>query len=149
MSGGHFEYSQYKITEIADSIQHEIDTNKSAVEMWNYSHDDYKVPYKQGDSTLIYRSWKTGEKYRIPSKNIVNDTVLWYGDIDGVPQFDKPKEYHKYSPRVIALFKKAVKKLREAEIYAQRVDYYLSGDDGEDSMFSRLKDDLKKLNPNV
>jgi len=33
----------------------------------------------------------------------------------------------------------------QAEIYAQRIDWYLSGDDGEDSLVSRLKSDLDAL----
>jgi hypothetical protein len=32
-----------------------------------------------------------------------------------------------------------------AEIYAQRIDWLLSGDDGEDSFRERLKEDLEKL----
>ena len=35
--------------------------------------------------------------------------------------------------------------LKKAEIYAQRIDWYLSGDDGEDSLVSRLKSDLEAL----
>ena len=34
--------------------------------------------------------------------------------------------------------------LRRAEIYAQRVDYLISGDDGEESFHSRLKEELEK-----
>jgi hypothetical protein len=32
-----------------------------------------------------------------------------------------------------------------AEIYAQRIDWLLSGDDGEDSFRKRLKEDLERL----
>ena len=49
----------------------------------------------------------------------------------------------------MAEFKNAVKHLRVAEIYAQRVDWLLSGDDGEDTFIERLKSDLAKIeNPN-
>jgi hypothetical protein len=46
---------------------------------------------------------------------------------------------------VIEEFKNAVKHLRVAEIYAQRVDWLLSGDDGEDTFIERLKSDLVKI----
>jgi hypothetical protein len=32
-----------------------------------------------------------------------------------------------------------------AQIYAQRIDWLISGDDGEDSFRERLKEDLEKL----
>ncbi len=35
--------------------------------------------------------------------------------------------------------------LRKAEIYAQRIDWYLAGDDGEESFMERLKDELDAL----
>ena len=38
----------------------------------------------------------------------------------------------------------AIDALRRAEIYAQRVDYLICGDDGEESFHSRLKEELEK-----
>jgi len=35
--------------------------------------------------------------------------------------------------------------LRQAHVYAQRIDWLVSGDDGEDSFHRRLKHDLEKL----
>lgn len=43
------------------------------------------------------------------------------------------------------IFKEGIEILKKAEIYAQRIDWYLSGDDGEDSLVSRLKSDLDEL----
>jgi TFIIF-interacting CTD phosphatase-like protein len=42
-------------------------------------------------------------------------------------------------------FKKGYEILRKAEIYAQRMDWYLAGDDGEDSFLERLEDELDIL----
>ena len=81
MSGGHFDYSQYRIGAIADEIQSVIDENNIA----------------------------------------------------------------EYSAKTIAEFKDAVIFLRRAEIYAQRIDWLLSGDDGEETFHERLKEDLSKL----
>lgn len=52
---------------------------------------------------------------------------------------------HGYTPETIAEFKNALIVLRVAHIYAQRCDWLLSCDDGEDSFHKRLKDDLSKI----
>jgi hypothetical protein len=56
--------------------------------------------------------------------------------------------HHEYSNRVLEEFKKGIEFLRKAQIYAHRIDYLLSGDDGEDSFVRRLNEDLKKLEQN-
>ena len=43
---------------------------------------------------------------------------------------------------------KKFRKMRIIEFRAQRIDWYLSGDDGEDSLVSRLKSELELLNEN-
>jgi len=45
-------------------------------------------------------------------------------------------------------FKKAVEILKKAEIYTQRIDWYISGDDGEESFLSSLNEDLSELENN-
>lgn len=50
-----------------------------------------------------------------------------------------------YPPAVMAEFAKAVKALKIAQVYTQRVDYLLSGDDGEDSFLRRLAAELEVL----
>lgn len=85
MSGGYFDYEQYKITQIADEVERLIDSN------------------------------------------------------------EKPDNYgciRIYNSEVIAKFKLAVDALRTAEIYANRIDWLVSGDDGEDSFLERLQKEL-------
>lgn len=47
-------------------------------------------------------------------------------------------------------FKKIILKnincLKEAYVYTQRIDWFISRDDGEDSFYERLKEDMDKLN---
>lgn len=47
---------------------------------------------------------------------------------------------------MIERFKLAVKYLKIAEVYTHRIDWLLSGDDGEESFLERLDEDLEKLN---
>jgi hypothetical protein len=53
--------------------------------------------------------------------------------------------HQSYPDDIIAEFKTAVIKLREAAVYAQRIDWLVSGDDGEECFRSRLKSDLARL----
>jgi hypothetical protein len=104
MSGGAFDYSQYKIREIHEEIQQELDQQGKEKIIEGYFDKDY---YKK------YPSEKLGYVYR---------------------------------EDVQVIFKEAIEILKKAEIYAQRIDWYLSGDDGEDSLIRRLKEELQNLN---
>lgn len=50
-----------------------------------------------------------------------------------------------FSKETIKEFKKGLEILRKAYVYAQRIDWLLSGDDGEESFHRRLKEDLDNL----
>ena len=55
-------------------------------------------------------------------------------------------DYQKWNfenPQTIAEFQYAIKVMNIARIYAQRIDWLLSGDDGEDSFHKRLKHELE------
>lgn len=108
MSGGRFNYDQYKIGYIADAIEQEIERNGR-----EKTREEMKA-----------------EGWRDPN---------WY------EKYPEEKFHYEYPPEVIEQFKIAVKKLREAQVYAHRVDWLLSSDDGEESFLRRLKEDLKKL----
>lgn len=93
MSGGHFDYDQYRIGEMADKIARLIAGNDS------------------------------DESY--------NDRCEYQG--------------RGYTAATLAELEAAVRCLRIAEIYAQRIDWLVSCDDGEESFHRRLADDLAKL----
>lgn len=50
-----------------------------------------------------------------------------------------------YFKETIREFEKGIKLLKQAEVYAQRIDWLLSGDDGEKEFHERLKEDLDEL----
>jgi hypothetical protein len=93
MSGGFFDYNQYKIGQIADDVE----------------------------------------------QLIINNSVI------STDEYGFTRGYT-YSDETIAEFKKGLYMLQQAQIYAQRIDYLVSGDDGEDSFHSRLKADLGENN---
>lgn len=51
-----------------------------------------------------------------------------------------------YPPEVVDKFREAVKVLRMAHVYAQRIDWLVSDDDGPNSFLVRLEEDLKSAN---
>ncbi len=64
-----------------------------------------------------------------------SEEVSEYGDTKG----------HGYSPETIEAFNHARLALLHAQIYVQRIDWLVSGDDGEDSFHSRLEADFEAL----
>ena len=92
MSGGHFDYDQYRIDRIAADVDQLIRTND--------------------DETLN--------------------------------EWNEPKGKH-YQPAVISRFREGLRALRIAAIYAQRIDWLVSGDDGEDSFIERLAEELEAM----
>lgn len=56
-----------------------------------------------------------------------------------------PWENRQHGTNTLEEFKKGVKILEQAAVYAQRFDWLLSGDDGENTFHERLKEDLEKL----
>jgi hypothetical protein len=63
-------------------------------------------------------------------------------DDDYFTKYPEDKFWYKYPDEVIEEFKIAVEFLRIAYVYAQRIDWLLSGDDSEESFMERLKKDL-------
>jgi hypothetical protein len=108
MSGGHFDYNQYKIREIADEIDQLIRKNGKE-----------KTKEEMKD-----------EGWRDPN---------WY------EKYPEDKFHYQYPPEVIEKFKEGLAILKQAEIYAQRIDWLLSGDDGNETFLERLKEDLDGL----
>jgi hypothetical protein len=103
MSGGRFEYNQYRIRDIATEIEQEI-----------------------------YNSGR--EKTQQEIKNEINS---WY------PGHEPDPVHYEYPKEVVNEFITAYKILRVAEIYAHRIDWLLSGDDGDETFMKRLSQDLK------
>ena len=65
----------------------------------------------------------------------------WYGSSFD----DSDRTYPTYERKTIDIMKRAVYVLRMAYIYAKRIDWMLSGDDGEDTLVERLQEELQAL----
>jgi hypothetical protein len=60
---------------------------------------------------------------------------------DFIGDKQKIKEY-KISLETLKEFNNAIDILKKASIYTQRIDWFLSGDDGQENFHKRLKEDL-------
>ena len=72
------------------------------------------------------------------------ESIIHKNNIDEVDQWGYSTGYN-FSEETIAEFKIAIKKLNEAYVYAQRIDWLISGDDGEETFHKRLKNDLDRV----
>ena len=73
---------------------------------------------------------------------------LKYYDKEYLEKYQEERFEHVYREDVQQIFKEAIEILKKAEIYTQRIDWYLSGDYGEDSFVSSLKSELELLKEN-
>lgn len=165
MSGGHFDYQQYYIDDIANSIEREIEEaiKPKPPLVWREGVSVFKK-IDDWHSKGIYMGFKT---YDEAVKNLKKDKVYKFireyekdgkriSEFMGCDKLIEVKEiryqeyedgeyYLEYTEETIQIFKDAVKILRKAAIYANRIDWLLSGDDGEDNLKERLEKELKEL----
>jgi hypothetical protein len=85
-----------------------------------------------------YMQWEIG--------NIADEVeqLILDNDSEELDEYGDRKGSH-FTPETIEEFKKGLVILRQAYVYAQRIDWLVSGDDGEDSFHRRLKVELEKL----
>ena len=105
MSGGHFDYKQWHIENIADQIEQEVIMSGKPIpeQKWSYyERQEYLETHQQ------------------------------------------PTNYA-FPEQTLRRMEEAVYALRRASIYAQRTDYLICGDDGEESFERRLREELAEL----
>lgn len=103
-----------------------------------FSYDQYKLGYIADEiEQEIEKSGRKKSKEDLKEEYTYRDSK-WY---DTYPE---DLYYYSYPEEILQKFKEGVQLLRIAEIYVQRIDYLLSGDDGEESFLERLKEDLTK-----
>lgn len=109
MSGGHFDYIQFRLNDVIEELE-EIITNNGK----EYTEEELKEFYPFADS-------------------------------DYFDKYPYQKFRTKHEENVIEEFKRGLIAIKKANVYIQRIDWLLSGDDGEESFFERLKEDLNEI----
>jgi hypothetical protein len=124
MSGGTFEYRQYAIDQIASEIEDVIKKNKVVKNPEDIYSWDLKPDFCENSKNVK----QLLAKYKI--EDVVEPWGIYYYD---------------YPDSVIDKFKEAVNYLKLAAIYAQRIDWLMAGDDGEETFLKRLEEDINNL----
>lgn len=172
MSGGHFDYAQYRIDDIIGSIEREIEAatcerpplvREGKVGVKENRGDGWRYPmHLQSFRTLSsaelhfielgYRVQERVEQdggWRTKIKDpVTGDLVeVWtYIDEHYAPDENGDIPYFPdYTEETLQEFRRGIAILKRASIYARRIDWLLSGDDGEDTFHKRLKTELLKL----
>lgn len=169
MSGGHFDYYQHHINEIADKLERDIadieyGRNIGTVKKKNVCAHliDVYSGRKEWPNWLIHKcslydnskdlieSLKKDEyffekdgKYFIDDYRGLYEIII--SDCESEEYADGKWYFEIEDDCVLEEFKKGLKILKTAAIYAQRIDWFLSGDDGEESFKRRLKEELEEL----
>lgn len=170
MSGGHFGYYQYHISDIVEHLERDI----ADIE---YARDIGKVKKKEicghlldMDGRKSYPTWFMDRISRYDDREQLIRSLKRSGDIiekDGkiyvencngpglceVVVYESESEvwadgnwhFDVEDSSVLDDMKKGLVALKVAAIYAQRIDWLLSGDDGEESFKRRLKEELDAL----
>lgn len=76
------------------------------------------------------------------------DDLIYSNNIEGEDEWGHPIGLG-YSEETIEKFKMAVIVMQLAYIYAQRIDWLVSGDDGQDTFLERLEHDIGKAGEDV
>jgi len=97
MSGGYFDYKQYQIEDIAQSV----------------------------------------------------DKLIRRKVLESCTKDEEEQRYSNYSSETLQEFKTGARLLRQAAVYAQRIDWLVSGDNDEDGFHKRLKEDLDEIDVNL
>ena len=109
MSGGHWNYIQYRFTDVIEDIEKLIEKNGK---------------------------FKTAEERK---------EERWATDDEWYEKYPEDKYHYKYSDEIIKEFKNSIEIIKLAQIYMHRLDWLLSGDDGDESFIERLKKDKDEI----
>lgn len=169
MSGGHFDYQQYRIEEIAEKLEKDIADTEFAKEIGKVKKKEiycYLVDTSSGRKSWPH--WLLDMSCRYNSREDIikslrsrcnfseKDGKIFFNDYDNIyevvicegesEEWADGNWHHEFEyPETLEEFKKGLKILKTAAIYAQRIDWLLSGDDGEESFKERLKEELDEL----
>lgn len=183
MSGGHFNYNQCLIPEIADSIAIEIARAlqpkplKVHEDYWTIDEHNSPCSYHNYCGYREFSTYEEAESFLLADKSIIpsdrnyginhihmDDKVFRSTNLfmSGTEEtFPIPwlytihhcvYDHYPYDADVLELneetietMKQAYLQIRKAYVYVQRVDWMLSGDDGEDDLQTRLKEELDEV----
>lgn len=165
MSGGTFDYDQFRIEDAINEIETRVNRNgKTVKQLWAERRGDENCSIGEYDSL-----W-TSQKHPFMLVDCVAEEIaykklgLHNGDWSRMTDAEKKRwnsirlehvqklindhnesiPYENYSPETIEKIKSIIPTLKRAVIYLNRIDWLFAGDDGEESFKKRIDEDLKE-----
>lgn len=173
MSGGAFDYAQYRIDDIINRIEEEIDratcerpslVTKQGVAVYELFENEgkrycYNYRFTCFDSAVDY--FTKCENYQLlkgasrEGETFVHFKDVYTGEVYEVKSYTyeeyEPDEdgdipyFPDYSEETIKELRKGLDMIKRASVYTRRIDQLIIGEDSEETFHKRLKEKLKEL----
>ena len=166
MSGGTFDYIQYRLKDVVEEIKERISRNgKTVQQVWDEMSDMEQQDASQWEKpwTFIYHPWcidadaddrankEMGVDYQTrPFDSLSEEDKKKWNQIRRdyilrqIKEHNASVEGSNYSETTIDQLQAMRKTIQKAAIYINRSDWLLAGDDAEDNFLERTKEDLEK-----
>ena len=162
MSGGALDYAYCRLEDPIKEIEDRIKKNgKTLQQIWDEKSEeekknaiewghDWELPWNEKNVPDSIRSlaeeeaWKKCDianptkKARIEWQKIYNETLK-----EMIESHNNGIERETYSLATIETLNKMLETIKRAKIYLERIEWLFSGDDGEEDLIERTKEDLK------
>ena len=165
MSGGTFDYIQYKIKDAADEIRNRIKNNSMTVQQYwdSLSNEDratlpmWDRPWSTAPGKLYWLADDEAQKIANAEMGVGNSSELtgnakkkwheiWSNAVKKIADEHNASTVGSgFKDETIAKLKEMLKTIELAEIYLNRIDWLFAGDDGEDSFLARTKEEVRKF----
>lgn len=166
MSGGTFDYIQYRLQDVVEEIKERISRNgKTVQQVWDEMSDmeQQDAPEWEKPWTFMSHPWhvdsdadnyadkELGVDFKTrPFDSLSEDEKKKWNQIRKDYILRQIKEYNAsvegsdYSKTTVAQLQAMLETIQKAAIYIHRIDWLFAGDDGEDNFLERTKEDLEK-----
>ena len=151
MSGGKFDYVQNRLDDPANEIEARILFNhKTRAE----AHKMICEAEDQEDLTLYYTLYSVREYIDFWRKEPLSGRLpeVWDSDEHGfrIATNQEILEHNAehvfdFDDEEVEIFRRGAKAVKTAQVYLQRIDWFLSGDDGDESFKKRLAEELAEI----
>lgn len=166
MSGGTFDYNQYRLEDAIRIIEDRIsDNGKTLKQIWEERGENMSDcaagwfkpwtvldhPYYLDDNASDAAYDAIGYPRETSFSSLTQIEMEDWNKIRRkelkrlLDEHNNSTDGPVYSKKTISQFKKGIDAIRKALVYLNRIDYLLAGDDGEDSFHERLKEELDAL----
>ncbi len=166
MSGGTFDYMQYRIDDAVNEIKYRLKINNMTIQQyWDSLSDEERESVSEWNRPWSMAPGKTPWWINDEAEKVADKELgLRNGDFSKMSDVSR-KKWHDirlealrklvdehnnsllgagFKDETVSKIKEMLKTIQRAKIYLDRIDWLFAGDDGEDSFMKRTEEELKK-----